>query len=273
MLALAGTDAGPRPEAVVALLVARLPRLAWLSVGGADRTRAAHGPDCRSMLRRAADRASPHHSLRRRAWWLAGTLPPASGRLGLWVAAAAELGPGRRYANGAEQRQHVEKAPVADAAFEEFYEEAKDPVFRMVLAWTGDRGWAEEVTAEAFARAYERWDKVRVHPNRHAWVVHTARNVYRSWWRRVVRRETPDVPDRSVPPPREPLDPQLRRAILALPRRQRESVVLRYLCDLTPSEIAEVLEISAKTVKVHLHRAMQALRAALKEPPGNGMQL
>jgi RNA polymerase sigma factor (sigma-70 family) len=273
MLALAGTDAGPRPVAVVALLMARLARLAWPSVGGGDRTRTAHGPDCGSMLRRAADRASPHQSLRRRARWLAGTMPPASGALGMRVAAAAGLGPGRRYANGAEQRQHVERAPVADAAFAEFYEEAKDPVFRMVLAWTGDRGWAEEVTAEAFARAYERWDKVRVHPNRHAWVAHTARNMYRSWWRRVARRETADVPDRSVPAPREPLDPQLRRAILALPRRQREIVVLRYLCDLTPSEVAEVLDISAKTVSVHLHRAKRALRAALSEPPGNGMQL
>jgi RNA polymerase sigma factor (sigma-70 family) len=273
MLVLAGTDAGPRPVAVVALLVAPLPRLAWPSVGGGGRTGAAHGPDCGSMLRRAADRASPDHSLRRRARWLAGSVPPASGALGLRVAAAAGLGPGRRYANGAEQRQHVERAPVADAAFEEFYEEAKDPVFRMVLAWTGDRGWAEEVTAEAFARAYERWHKVRVHPNRHAWVAHTARNIYRSWWRRVARRETADVPDRSVPPPREPLGPQLRRAILALPRRQREVVVLRHLYDFTPSEIAELLDISAKTVSVHLHRAMRALRAALREPPGNRMQL
>jgi RNA polymerase sigma-70 factor (ECF subfamily) len=207
-------------------------------------------------------------------WWLAGDVPPASGAVGMWVAAAAGLGQGPRYADGAVQRQRVERAPVADdAAFVAFYEEAKDPVFRMVLAWTGDRGQAEDVTTEAFLRAYERWDKVRAHPNPRAWVARTARNLYRSRWRRVARHETADVPDVIVPPPQEPFDPKLSQAILALPRRQREIVVLRYLGDFSPSEIAEVLEISAKTVSVHHHRAMQALRAALGEPPGDGMQL
>ena len=38
--------------------------------------------------------------------------------------------------------------------------------------------------AEAMVRALARWDQVAVHPNLEAWVVRTAVNVYRSWWRR-----------------------------------------------------------------------------------------
>jgi DNA-directed RNA polymerase specialized sigma24 family protein len=44
-------------------------------------------------------------------------------------------------------------------------------------------------------------------------------------------------------------------------------MVLRYLCDLSPAEIAAQLGISADTVAVHHHRARRALRAALQPPP------
>jgi RNA polymerase sigma factor (sigma-70 family) len=50
-------------------------------------------------------------------------------------------------------------------------------------------------------------------------------------------------------------------ALVRLPRRQRETVVLRYLCDLPEADVALALGVSAGTVKTHLHRALASLRA------------
>ncbi len=54
-------------------------------------------------------------------------------------------------------------------------------------------------------------------------------------------------------------------ALRALPRRQRECLVLRYYADLSEAEIATTLGISAGSVKSHSHRGMAALTVALQE--------
>jgi DNA-directed RNA polymerase specialized sigma24 family protein len=52
-------------------------------------------------------------------------------------------------------------------------------------------------------------------------------------------------------------------AVRALPRRQRECVALRYLDDLTTTEVARFLGINETAVRVHLHAARSALAIAL----------
>ena len=53
-------------------------------------------------------------------------------------------------------------------------------------------------------------------------------------------------------------------AVAALPRRQREVVVLRYYLELTEAEIADTLGVSAGSVKRHAHRALEALTRRLE---------
>lgn len=150
--------------------------------------------------------------------------------------------------------------------FQDFYEARKDIVFRAVLAATADRAAAEDASAEGFARACARWQTVRHHPNPTGWVLRTALNFHRSWWRRF-RRELlgtpPDRPGGAVP--ETGLDIDLQTAITALPARQREVVGLRILADLSPAETGELLGIAPATVNVHLHRALVSLRARLDE--------
>ncbi|MQA85453.1 MAG: sigma-70 family RNA polymerase sigma factor [Streptosporangiales bacterium] len=57
----------------------------------------------------------------------------------------------------------------------------------------------------------------------------------------------------------------LTKALRALPRRQREAVVLHYLAGLKHLEIADVLGISSGSVARHVHRGLAALRAQLDE--------
>lgn len=149
--------------------------------------------------------------------------------------------------------------------FGEFYAARKDPVLRALLVTVGDRATAEDAAAEAFARAYARWSRVRGHPNPTAWVLRTALNAQRSWWRRR-RREIPGGPAHDPPvsagaPPG--LDPDLRTAVAGLPARQRQVIALRLLADLSAEETGELLGISPATVHVHLHRALVTLRQRL----------
>jgi RNA polymerase sigma factor (sigma-70 family) len=53
----------------------------------------------------------------------------------------------------------------------------------------------------------------------------------------------------------------MRRLLAGLPRHQRAVIVLRFYCDFTEAEIADVLGCSPGTVKSRTHRALVALRA------------
>ncbi|MEV4623941.1 sigma-70 family RNA polymerase sigma factor [Asanoa sp. NPDC049573] len=148
------------------------------------------------------------------------------------------------------------------AGFADFYQRSRDNCLRAVLAGTGERALAEDLVAEAFARAWAAWPKVSRHPAPAAWVVRTALNMRVSWWRRHRREVALDGHDR-VHHADEGLgvDGALLAAIRRLPRRQREVIVLRVWLDLDTRTVAEVLGISAATVAVHLSRATATLRA------------
>lgn len=156
--------------------------------------------------------------------------------------------------------------------FGEFYAARKDAVYRAVLVATRGHSGAEDAVAEAFTRAYARWDTVRAHPNPTAWVLRTALNEQRSWWRRL-RRELPgDPPDVGGVADRAAggLDVRLRALVMALPTRQREVVALRLLADLSAEETGRTLRIGAATVHVHLHRALATMRTRLAAATGDG---
>lgn len=157
----------------------------------------------------------------------------------------------------------VDHEPEED--FAEFYRRAADGCLRAVYASCGDPALAEELTQDAFARAYASWPKVSRHPAPRAWVVRTALNTRVSWWRRR-RREVgwDEVLDRPQDGPDGPqLDAQVLAALRALPRRQREVVALRVFLDLDTETAARTLGVAPGTVTAHLCRATAALRTSL----------
>jgi RNA polymerase sigma-70 factor, ECF subfamily len=118
-----------------------------------------------------------------------------------------------------------------------------------------------DIAAEALARAYMRWGKLGNLSYRDAWVMRVTANLAID----ATRRRRPDDQIKEAPDPQESV---MRRvsvieAIRALPKRQREVVVLRYLCDLSQDEVARQLEVSAGAVKTHAHLALSRLRKSL----------
>ena len=153
-----------------------------------------------------------------------------------------------------------------ESEFAEFFRASWQPCLRAVAAGTGDLTLAEEQVAEAFARAWASWRKVRDHPAPRAWVVRTALNTGASWWRRR-GRELPmaghDVPETAEDSPDLGLDADVLTALRRLPDRQREVVLLRVFLDLDIDTTARQLGIAPGTVRAHLSRAVANLRADL----------
>jgi RNA polymerase sigma-70 factor (ECF subfamily) len=150
-------------------------------------------------------------------------------------------------------------------AFAEFFEASWDPCLRAVAASTGDLQLAEEQVAEAFARAWASWRKVRRHAAPGAWVARTALNVGVSRWRRRDRELPLADHDMAALPGRSPtaLNSAMLLALRRLPARQREVIVLRVFLDLDIETTARQLEIAPGTVRAHFSRAMATLRNEL----------
>ncbi len=156
---------------------------------------------------------------------------------------------------------------IDSAGFAEFYAGARDDCLRAVFASVGDRLVAEDLVAEAFARAWARWHTVSRHPAPSAWVVRTAFNARVSWWRRY-RREVA-LPEAAAETACDDggidsaVDRELMSALLRLPARQRQVVALRIFLDLDTARTAQTLGIAPGTVTAHLARATATLREQL----------
>jgi RNA polymerase sigma factor (sigma-70 family) len=153
--------------------------------------------------------------------------------------------------------------------FAEFYRMSRDECLRTVLVSVGDRDTAQDLVAEAFARACASWRTVSRHPAPAAWVVRTALNANVSRWRR--RRREVSVPDPGMvadlptasAASAGPVDPRIMAALMRLPARQRQVVALRLILDLDTNGTAEMLGITPNTVMAHMARALAALRSDL----------
>ena len=154
--------------------------------------------------------------------------------------------------------------------FAEFYYRSRDDCFRAVLVSVGHQDTAQELVAEAFARACASWRTVSRHPAPAAWVVRTALNINVSRWRRR-RREVLVAEPGAIADPAAAggtadsvFDPRIKAALMRLPARQRQVVALRLLLDLDTRRTADALGISPNTVMAHMAQALAGLRNDLE---------
>jgi RNA polymerase sigma-70 factor, ECF subfamily len=154
-----------------------------------------------------------------------------------------------------------------EASFEVFFERRFASVARALVLVTGDEAEAEEVTEEAFARAWDRWDRVKTMASPVGYVYRTAVNLNRNRMRgiaRELRRQRP--PDRLADPAETAGDrDRIRRALATLPLNQREAIVFVGLFGMDTEEAAAALGIKPASLRSRLHRARAELRKHVGE--------
>ena len=152
-----------------------------------------------------------------------------------------------------------------DDGFGDWFRATWRPVLRAVIASGVAEAEAEEHVAEAFARALARWSRVRDVGNPAGWVYRVAMNAANRGWRRnrfealVRARERAEL----VAPPGIP-DP-VWDVVAALPHRQRQAIILRYVVGLSQHEVAAWMGIRPGTVAASLHAARRSLRISVLE--------
>jgi len=168
------------------------------------------------------------------------------------------------------------EAPVSDEeteqvpGFDDFVASEFTNILALALALLHDRDDAVDVAQETMARAFARWDVVAEMDRPGAWARRVALNLATDALRRRTRRQRLHLRLRAQPPSigDEPgtieWDRTFWAEVAALPKRQRDVVVLHYVDDLTIADIASIVDSPEGTVKSDLSRARGRLRHAMQ---------
>lgn len=146
------------------------------------------------------------------------------------------------------------------ASFDDLYRDEYGPMVRLARGLVDTQEIAEEIVQDAFARVYERWNRLD-HPGGYlrTAVVNGARSELR---KREVRRRIGIRP--FIPPQPEDRD-YLLDALGQLSPRQKTVLVLKYYADMTEREIAQAMGVRPGTVKSATSRGLAELRKVVEQ--------
>jgi RNA polymerase sigma-70 factor (ECF subfamily) len=199
-------------------------------------------------------------------------MSPASEALAGPVESA--VAPGRRSLTS-RARPRSEQALIRGAAagseddlaqlFHRFWPRA----YRIAFLIAHDHAAAEDIAQEAFVQAIRRLDRFDRRRRFAPWLGAIVANRAIDWTRaRTARRESGNEPPEPVAAPDTPTgrySEEVIAALATLTAEHRAVVVLRYVLEYTPGEIARALDLPRGTVNSRLRRGLDALKAHLAE--------
>ena len=167
-------------------------------------------------------------------------------------------------------------------AFEELVDRHERRAYHIAFDFTRNREDAKDLSQEAFLKAFTNLKNFDGRSSFYTWFYRIIVNLCLDYKRRQKRApadtfdervenqvEPSHEPEKTRSPDQDVMARQISRAIGAaletLPARQRTAFVLKNHQGLSIKEIAELMETAEGTVKVHLHRAVTALRERLAE--------
>lgn len=161
----------------------------------------------------------------------------------------------------------AEPVPIrAVVSFEQFYERELRSVIGLAYALSGSRSAAEDLAQDAFVAAHRNWEKISQYDKPEAWVRRVVANLSVSRFRKGISEAKALARmnrDEHVLPQLPGEADEFWGAVRSLPKRQAQAIALHYLEDRPVAEIAEILECSPNTVKVHLHKGRAGLASRL----------
>jgi RNA polymerase sigma-70 factor (ECF subfamily) len=163
----------------------------------------------------------------------------------------------------------VERVLAGDVnAFEGIVRRWQGPLVNMAWRYCRDRGRAEEMAQEALVRAWRGLAHWRREGSFSTWLFALAANVFRTELKRfpVVNVPMEEAKEPSLGAHQEmeiatqQMAEQVRRAVLALPVRYREPVILYYFHEMDVGAAASTMQLPEGTVKARLARARAILK-------------
>ena len=168
-------------------------------------------------------------------------------------------------AQGVQMRARRRGASSVDVEFADWMAARQVALVRTAYLLTGSQHAAEDLVQATLTRLYLSWDRISDRQHVDAYARRALLNEHRSTWRRTSRRPevlSDAVPEATLAPAEYDGEREaVWRFVQALPPRQRAVIVLRYYEDLSEAQIADLLGISAGTVKSQASRALASLRA------------
>lgn len=146
--------------------------------------------------------------------------------------------------------------------------EHQTALLRLCYLYLHDVHLAEDAVQETFIKAYRTLDTFRSASSEKTWLtriaMRTCCDMRRSFWfRRMDRRITPEMlPDQASEADED--ESALTLALMNLPRKEREVVLLYYYQDMNMTDIADALGLTQPTVSYRLRRAREKLRQELE---------
>jgi len=167
--------------------------------------------------------------------------------------------------------------------FSRLIDNYKNMVYNLAYRMSNNPHEAEDISQDAFLRAYQSLARFNPSYKFSTWIYQITLNIIRDRFKKkelkYVSLDAPvEIDDSEFYPQPEDLtnNPEqiitqkeslqaIRQAILSLPLKYREVVVLRHLQDLSYIEITNILKLPAGTIKIRLYRAREQLRKILAD--------
>jgi RNA polymerase sigma-70 factor (ECF subfamily) len=160
-----------------------------------------------------------------------------------------------------------DEAAGVPPGFQEFFEAEHGRLYRALVLVTGNGHDAEDVVQEAFARVWERWDRVRAMDDPVGYLYRTAMNGFRLRLRRAATAARRMGRARSEPDPFGAVEDRevLRRGLAALTVRQRTALVLTGVLGFTSEEAGRLMRASPVTVRRLAEKGRDAMRRTMED--------
>lgn len=161
-----------------------------------------------------------------------------------------------------------DSAPYRNREFERLAEQYQTAVLRTCYLYLRDKSLAEDAVQETFIKVFRGMGSFRGESSEKTWIMKIAMRTcydmnHSSWHRFFNRRVTPEMlPEAAVP--FDDVDDELTNAVIRLPLKLREVILLYYYQGLKVNDIAEALGISQSSVSGRLKRGRDKLKDYLE---------
>lgn len=161
-----------------------------------------------------------------------------------------------------------EAAAAMEALAKRLMTEHGDYITRLCFLYLGDEMEAQDAAQETFLKALTSFQSFRGDSTERTWLsriaINTSKDLLRSPWRKRVKGEDALLNIQCPQEDWEPYDDTVLSAVMNLPPKYKDVIVLFYYQELSLKEIAHALSLPQPTVSTHLMRARNRLSHQLK---------